>query len=408
MQNNQKIPEGWSVKKLGDFMIFKNGLNAEKGSYGSGIKFVNTMDIFNNTYLYEKNVIGSVNVNERKRNENSVIYGDVLFNRTSEIPEEIACSSVYLDTSKITFGGFIIRGRPKSNILSPKFSVYCFKSGYFRKEAIRMCQGAIRSNIGQEDLSKIFLLLPPLIEQEKIAGILGTWDEAIEKLSSLIEQKKNLKKGLMQRLLTGKTRLSGFTQPWKEVKLGEIADFISGYSFDSEDFKEEGIALIRISNIENDQIIIDNNTVFLDNSFIEKYQNYCLKPQDLLVAMSGATTGKMGVNKFNFPLLLNQRVGIIRAKNNNQCFINQYLIRFNNKILRMSYGGAQPNISSYDIKKIKLYIPSDITEQQAIADVLSTADEEIDLLNKKLEALKEQKKGLMQQLLTGQTRVKVN
>ena len=83
-------------------------------------------------------------------------------------------------------------------------------------------------------------------------------------------------------------------------------------------------------------------------------------------------------------------------------------MRFNNKILRMSYGGAQPNIGSNDIKKIKLYIPSDIAEQKEIADVLSTADEEINLFNKKLEALKEQKKGLMQQLLTGQTRVKVN
>ena len=255
---------------------------------------------------------------------------------------------------------------------------------------------------------KLRFMIPPLPEQEKIAEILSCWDEAIEKLSDLIEQKKFLKKGLMQKLLTGKTRLSGFTQPWKEVKLGEIAEFILGYSFDSNDFKENGIPLIRISNIEDDKLSLDKDTVFLDTSSLQKYQKYCIKQQDLLIAMSGATTGKMGINKTVTPMLLNQRVGIIRAKKSNQCFINQYLMRFNNKILRMSYGGAQPNIGSNDIKKIKLFIPSDISEQQAIADVLSTADDEIEKLQHKLNLLKLQKKGLMQQLLTGKIRVKVN
>ena len=81
-------------------------------------------------------------------------------------------------------------------------------------------------NVG--DLESEYIPIPPLSEQEKIAGILGTWDEAIEKLSSLIEQKKNFKKGLMQKLLTGKTRLKGFTQPWKEVKLGDMCKMFSG------------------------------------------------------------------------------------------------------------------------------------------------------------------------------------
>lgn len=392
MQNNQKIPEGWSVKKLGDFMIFKNGLNAEKGSYGSGIKFVNTMDIFNNTYLYEKNVIGSVNVNERKRNENSVIYGDVLFNRTSEIPEEIAYSSVYLDTSKITFGGFIIRGRPKSNILSPKFSVYCFKSGYFRKEAIRRCQGAIRSNIGQEDLSKIFLLLPPLAEQEKIAGILGTWDEAIEKLSSLIEQKKLLKKGLMQKLLTGKTRLSGFTQPWKEVKLGELIKqkrivIEKGKSLTSENIVEGAIPVIAGG----------KTSPYSHNKFTHN------KPC-ITISASGAYAGY--VWKHITPIWASD-CNVLYGTDYDTNFLGCCLEYKQQQIYQLQTGGAQPHVYATDIKIIT--VPNiDITEQKAIADVLSTADEEIDLLNKKLEALKEQKKGLMQQLLTGQTRVKVN
>ena len=388
MQNNQKIPEGWSVKKLGDFMIFKNGLNAEKGAYGSGIKFVNTMDIFNNTYLYEKNVIGSVNVNERKRNENSVIYGDVLFNRTSEIPEEIACSSVYLDTSKITFGGFIIRGRPKSNILSPKFSVYCFKSGYFRKEAIRRCQGAIRSNIGQEDLSKIFLLLPPLAEQEKIAGILGTWDEAIEKLSSLIEQKKLLKKGLMQRLLTGKTRLNGFTQPWKEVKLGDICKIATGKKDVNEGNPDGLYPFFTCAKI---------NTFSATFSFDQE-------------AILIAGNGEVGhCQYYNGKFEAYQRTYILSDFTLSALLLFQYLnYFFKQRIDEQKKQGALPYIKLKTLIDFQIYIPRDKKEQNSLLSILSTADEEIDLLNKKLEALKEQKKGLMQQLLTGQTRVKVN
>ena len=121
--------------------------------------------------------------------------------------------------------------------------------------------------------------------------------------------------------------------------------------------------------------------------------------------MSGATTGKLAINTSNKQLLLNQRVGIIRTLKFNQNFINQYLFAFKNKFLKMSYGGAQPNISSEDIKKIIIYIPQNLTEQKAIADILSTADKQIDLLKQKFSKLELQKKGLMQKLLTGQIRV---
>ena len=402
MQNNQKIPEGWSVKKISDLGNVVSGGTPDTNNpeyWDGNVLWVTPSEVSTLSNRFISNTERKITEKGLKESSAKLLPINSLIICTRATIGDCCINKVPMCTNQ-GFKNIIVKN---NNV---DFLYYLITKN--KNELIRKACGSTFLEISKKDIDNLKFAIPPLLEQEKIAGILGTWDEAIEKLSSLIEQKKLLKKGLMQRLLTGKTRLNGFTQPWKEVKLGEIADFISGYSFDSEDFKEEGIALIRISNIENDQIIIDDNTVFLDNSFIEKYQNYCIKPQDLLVAMSGATTGKMGINKFNFPLLLNQRVGIIRAKNNNQCFINQYLIRFNNKILRMSYGGAQPNISSYDIKKIKLYIPSDINEQQAIADVLSTADEEIDLLNKKLEALKEQKKGLMQQLLTGQTRVKVN
>ncbi len=385
----QKIPEGWSVKTLGEFIVFKNGLNTDKEAYGTGTKFVNTMDIFNNNYLYEKNVIGSVKISDKELHKNNVIYGDILFNRTSEIPQEIAFSTIYLDTKNIiTFGGFIIRGRPQKNILNPFFSIYCFKSSYFRKEAIRRCQGAIRANIGQNDLSKIKILLPPLPEQEKIAGILSCWDDGIEKLSALIEKKKIQKKALMQQLLTGKHRLKGFSSPWHEVKLGDISKISTGES-------------------NREDSSLNGKYTFFDRSQEVRTSNrYLFDGEAIIVAGEGQDfIPKYFVGKFD----LHQRsYCIMNFKNIFGKFLFFLLNLNKNYFLQQAVGSTVKSLRLPMFLKMKLYIPSDLAEQKAIAEILSKADEEIELLNKKLEAFKQEKKALMQQLLTGKIRVKVN
>lgn len=405
---NQKIPEGWSVKKLGEVTtLLTNGFVGSATLHytedETGVIYIQGFNV--NINSFDLTGIKKVTLEFHKKNKKSCLQeGDLLTIQTGDIgvtarvPKYLAGSNCHA----------LIISRFDTAICNSKFYLQYYNSSICQSRFKKIETGSTMKHLNVGDLESEYIPVPPLPEQEKIAGILSCWDDGIEKLSALIEKKKIQKKALMQKLLTGKTRLSGFTQPWKEVKLGEITEFISGYSFDSSDFKENGVPLIRISNIKNDKISLDNDSVFLDLSFLQKYTNYCIKYGDLLLAMSGATTGKMGVNKSNIPMLLNQRVGIIRAKMSWQSFLNQYLMRFNNKILQMSYGGAQPNIGSNDIKRIKLYIPSDISEQQAIADVLSTADDEIDLLNKKLILFKEQKKGLMQQLLTGNIRVKVN
>ena len=124
---NGPLPKGWREVQLSEFMEFKNGLNTRKENYGSGVKFVNVMDVFSHNYLYANDIIGSVQVTKKQLVDYSVKYGDVLFNRTSETIEEIAMSSVYLDKKEIIFGGFVIRGRPKSNILIPNIPLIAFR-----------------------------------------------------------------------------------------------------------------------------------------------------------------------------------------------------------------------------------------------------------------------------------------
>uniref|UniRef100_UPI00262CD617 restriction endonuclease subunit S n=1 Tax=uncultured Halomonas sp. TaxID=173971 RepID=UPI00262CD617 len=218
------IPEGWRLVSLGDCFEFKNGINADKDSYGHGVKFVNVMDVFASRELRYENLINSVSVTDKQKKDYSVLRGDVLFNRTSEVVEEIAFASVYCDDEPAVFGGFVIRGRRKGQSISERFSVYLFGSSSFRRQAIKSCQGVVRGNIGQKDLAKISLYLPPLNEQKKIASILSTWDEAITTSERLIEASQQQRHALMQQLLTGKRRLPGFAvhAGWRHEKYGDV------------------------------------------------------------------------------------------------------------------------------------------------------------------------------------------
>lgn len=199
--------------------------------------------------------------------------------------------------------------------------------------------------------------------------------------------------------LVPQIRFKGFHDEWEKTILENIADFVSGFSFSSNDFVDMGIPLIKISNIQDDKISIDNNTAYLPFEFKDKYQKFIIKYNDLLIAMSGATTGKMCRYELKNSSLLNQRVGIIRAKNNyNQNFIIHILGIYTDKMLKMAYGGAQPNISSNDINKIKLTIPISLTEQQKIGHYFYKLDEFINLNKKKIKKLLNIKNALLQKM----------
>ncbi|GAF05728.1 GIY-YIG nuclease family protein [Saccharicrinis fermentans] len=180
------IPEEWELVKLGEKFEFKNGINADKSAYGTGVRFVNVMEVVNNNYITHNDIPGSLVVTKSQLMTYKVSRGDVLFNRTSEIPEEIGLTAVYLDDANPVFGGFVIRGTSKDNSLYELFKKDCFNSSILRKQIIVRGQGAVRANIGQKDLQSVLLPLPPLPEQQKIAQILSTWDKGIMSCELLI------------------------------------------------------------------------------------------------------------------------------------------------------------------------------------------------------------------------------
>src|SRR5690625_2066635 len=232
-------PEEWVVKNFGDFLEFKNGVNASKKDYGKGVKFINVLEVITNLSLTNEEIPGEVEITEKQFERYKVEKGDILFNRTSETQEEIALSSVYLDDCPTVFGGFVIRGRFIKDFYLNAFKKYIFRNPDVRKQMISKGQGAVRVNIGQSDLEKISTPIPPLPEQKAIADCLSTWDKGIEKLTALIQSKKEQKKGLMQGFFSGKLKVENgeliqakekedFTEDWEEVRLKDIANIKKG------------------------------------------------------------------------------------------------------------------------------------------------------------------------------------
>lgn len=402
---NTEIPGDWYVKELGEIFDFKNGINAGKESYGKGVKFVNVMEVIYHDYIIPEMIPGTVQISEEQKELYLVKDGDVLFNRTSETSDEIGLSAVFCGDEDVVFGGFVIRGRPIVNAIDNVFKRYCLRSTLVRNQIIKGGQGAIRTNIGQGDLSQIKIPLPPIHEQKAIARVLSTWDEAMHKTIQLSAQKELRKKWLMQQLLTGKKRLNGFGGEWKE------------YSFD------------KLLKVVKRPVVWDENELYNLISvrrrsggifFREALYGQQIKVKDLRNAEVGDFLfSKMQIVHGASALVTKEFKGAkisgsyIAAVAKDPKLLN---MEFFNWFSQLPYFYHQSLISSYGVHiekmtfefdtflQLEMKLPS-LEEQTAIAKVLQAADKEISLLKAKTDKMREQKKGLMQQLLTGKKRL---
>lgn len=271
--------------------------------------------------------------------------------------------------------------------------------------------------INKSDFERIKVAFPPLAEQRKIAEVLGVWDEAIEKQARLIEKLALRKRALMQRLLSAKLRLPGFSEPWEKVKLGDIGHFLSSNTL-SRDCLNEQIG--NIKNIHYGDILIKLPTI-VDASFIHiPYVNDdvivksdYLKNGDIIFADTAEdyTVGK-AIEIINIQAIpVTSGLHTIPFRPKSGIFVNRFLGYYVNstdyrrQLQPLIQGIKVYSISKTALCKTTLKIPT-LSEQTAIAEVLTAADREIELAKEKLERLRRQKRGLMQQLLTGKRRIK--
>lgn len=267
------------------------------------------------------------------------------------------------------------------------------KVGFSLRFCFYLLQNTTIENLGYSRhlsvLKEKIFSVPPLPEQEKIAEILGAWDLAIEKSEALIAVKRLRKKGLMQKLLTAKIRLPGFTDEWQKVKLGEIASIVKGEQLGRLEMTESGIYPVI-------------NGGILKSGFTDSYNR---EKNTITISEGGNSCGFVAFMKERF--WCGGHCYALSNLKTDLHFLFQILKFSESNIMRLRVGSGLPNIQKSSLDNFLLHIPTDASEQKAIADILSKADEEIDLLVRKLDLLKSQKKGLMQQLLTGKIRVKV-
>ncbi|MBR2858653.1 MAG: restriction endonuclease subunit S [Alistipes sp.] len=256
-------------------------------------------------------------------------------------------------------------------------------------------------------ISNIPIPVPPLAEQRKIAEILGVWDEAIEKQSRLIEKLELRKRALMQRLLTGRTRLPGFTTPWQKCLYSDI-------------LKEVKRTMSWDDNEEYDLISVKRRSgglFYRERLYGRDIKTKNLRPAkcgDFLISKMQIVHGASGLvtDEFDGMKISGSYIALV-AKNSN--YINMDFINWYSKT---PYFYHQTYVSSYGVHIEKMTFDLEsfmsmnvmlppLPEQKAIAEVLTAADDEIATHRKKLDALRLQKRGLMQQLLTGKTRVKI-
>ena len=262
-------------------------------------------------------------------------------------------------------------------------------------------QGAGRYKLTKDALEKIELILPPLPEQEKIAEILTNCDKVIELKQKLILEKQAQKKYLMQQLLTGKKRLDGFSGEWERCSIGNIAKIVTGTTPPTTniEFYNGEYPWVTPTDISTKKDLFTTERT-LTKLGIQKGR---FIPKDSLLVTCIASIGKNTILRVDGSC--NQQINAI-IPNNKICIDYIYYLISNSTNSMLKYAGKSATliINKETFSNIVFEIPP-LPEQTAIANILSTADTELDLLQKDLDQWKQKKKSLMQLLLTGIVRV---
>jgi type I restriction enzyme S subunit len=402
---NSTIPSDWDMKALGSLGKFSKGKGILKEQViESGLPCIRYGEIYttHDFVIKEfKSFINEVVANE----SNEIKKGDILFAGSGETIEEIGKSVAFIGNEKAYAGGDVIILSMNGNSNAECIS-YALETDFARKQKRRLGQGNSIVHIYPSDLATIKIPLPPLPEQTAIAQLLSTWDNAITKTQALIAQKEQRKKWLMQNLLSGKKRLKGFEK--EKWKMQPLENFIEPVVREVAKPNEPYLGIGLRSHGKGTFLKHDEQP---EKNSMDTF--YVVRQNDLIVNITFAWEQAIAIVKqeddgalasHRFPTFT-----FIKDKGHSDYF--KFFIlqpRMKYMLQLISPGGAGRNrvMSKSDFIKLEFLIP-DFKEQTAISQVLQSADTEIQLVKNKIEKLKEQKKGLMQQLLTGKKRLTI-
>ena len=394
------IPEDWEVVKLGDVCQekAKYGINAPSVEFNMQLpNYLRITDIDEQGNFKPQKKTSVKNDDFRKfiLKENELVLA-----RTGAT---VGKSYLYnKNDGELVYAGFLIKISPNNKKLNSVYlKNYLFGSYYWHWVKIMSVRSG-QPGINAEEYSLLPILLPPLKEQQKIANILTTWDDAISKQNELIKAKEELKKGLMQKLLSGKVRFNEFDEEWIKTKLSNYITEISKKN------KDKKITLVLTVSTKYGFISQED---YFDREIASKdTSNYkIVKKGDFAYNPSRINIGSISYLDTFEEGILSPMYVIFKCNDNlNSSYFTYWLNThsFKGNLYKYLSGSVRDSLSFKDMKLMKIKLPS-LQEQQKIAEVLSNADKEISSLQSELEELKKQKKGLMQKLLTGEVRVRL-
>jgi type I restriction enzyme S subunit len=406
------VPDGWRQEKLGKISTAVTSGSRDWAQFysDSGSKFIRMTNLRRDGIYLKLDDLKYVDVKSESADgkRTALANGDILISITAElgkigwIPENFGEAFINQHTALV---------RINQNKADSKFIAYLLSSKKMNAVINQLNDAGAKAGLNLPTIKALPLLLPPFKEQQKISRILSTWDKAIEKLEALITAKQKRKKALMQQLLTGKKRFAGFEEEWELKRLDSLAKvFIGLVTTMTTNYVDCGVPLIRNSDIKQNKITKEK-LIYLSQDFASANKERKLKTGDIVTVH----TGEVGVSSV-IDKELNGSIGFatLNTRLKSDEISPEYLCWYFNSehfiqwCVAMSTGDGRQNLNLKDFVKSKIIFPGNIEEQQKIASVLSAANTEIQTHQKQLAALKQQKKCLMQQLLTGKKRVKVD
>lgn len=410
-------PKDWRIVLLSELSIegFQNGLFYEVARKNKGIPIINVGDLYKSSPIAnDKLELFNATAEEIKRYQ--VFNGDLFFTRSSIVPSGIAFCNWYRCSEKkaVVFDSHVVRFKTNTDVVNPMYLYLACIRPDARKYFLANAKTATMTTIDQTVLGRCPIPYPALKEQTAIAEAVSDADSLISSMQKLIQKKKAIKQGALQELLTGKKRLPGFNEEWEELNFAESAKLkarIGWQGLTTSEYLQSGYAyLITGTDFHNGRIKWET-CHFVDEKRYKQDLNIQIKKHDILLTKDG-TIGKVAyISNVQKPTTLNSGVFVIRPAKEDSFdpnfvyhILNSFL--FDNFLAKLSAGSTINHLYQKDFVDFTFKAPSELVEQQAIAQVLSDMDSEIDQLEKKLAKYQQIKQGMMQELLTGRIRLK--
>ncbi|MEQ8421816.1 MAG: restriction endonuclease subunit S [Arenibacter algicola] len=405
-----EIPVDWVELNLGASSVLKarigwQGLTTKEYLL-SGEYYLITGTDFKDGYIDWDNCVYVEKLRYDQDKNIQIKVGDVLVTKDGTIGK-IAFIDKVLKPTTLNSGVFVVR--PIQNAYFSRYFYYVLMSDHFKEFLRKLTAGSTISHLYQKDFIHYNLPLPPTLhEQKAIANALSDVDTLIAELDALIEKKIAIKKGAMQQLLTpphkGGKRLPGFDGEWEEKTLGDIGECIIGLTYKPSDVSDSGTLVLRSSNIQNNQLS------FLDNVYVTAFIPPKLRTQigDILVCVRNGSRNLIGKSAKIDMRCVNESFGAFMSMYRSP--FNDYISHaFNSfpiqKQIEENLGATINQITNRTLNSFKVWIPEDGDERIAISKLLDDMDSEITSLQLKKEKYQDIKQGIMQELLTGKTRL---